>query len=84
MCFSQNQSATVITGTVVDSASMEPIHGASIRVEGTTTGTYTRSGGRFRLPLPKGATTLRVRSVGYREKVVRIDLGQTVMTITLP
>ncbi|MBK6420032.1 MAG: carboxypeptidase-like regulatory domain-containing protein [Ignavibacteria bacterium] len=84
MCFSQNQSATVITGTVVDSASMEPIHGASIRVEGTTTGTYTRSGGRFRLPLPKGATTLRVRSVGYREKVVRIDLSQTVMTITLP
>lgn len=81
---SQPSTTTIVTGTVIDSSSKEPIAGASIRVEGTTTGTYTRSGGRFRLPLPNGATSLRVRSVGYAERLVRIDPNQQTMTILLP
>lgn len=80
----QQSGTTVISGTVKDSASGDPIAGASIRVDGTTTGTYTRSGGRFRLPLPKGSSRLRVRSVGYRERVIQLGPGQTEIAISLP
>ncbi|MBC8125145.1 MAG: carboxypeptidase-like regulatory domain-containing protein, partial [Candidatus Kapabacteria bacterium] len=75
---------SVISGTVLDSATREPISGASIRIEGTTSGTYTRSGGRFRLPIPANARLLRVRSVGYHERMIAVEPGQEVMTIALP
>ena len=74
----------VLTGTVIDSATHEPISGASIRIEGTTSGTYTRSGGRFRLPIPGLAKLLRVRSVGYHERLIAVDQRQDAMTIALP
>lgn len=73
-----------LTGVVVDSATGEPINGASIRAEGSTTGAYTRGEGRFRLPLPAGTTKLRVRSIGYREIVIPIDTTNGGMRILLP
>lgn len=73
-----------LTGVVVDSATGEPINGASIRAEGSTTGAYTRGEGRFRLPLPAGTTKLRVRSIGYREIVIPIDTTTGGMRILLP
>ncbi|MCX6140546.1 MAG: DUF5686 family protein [Candidatus Kapabacteria bacterium] len=79
----QQLGTRVISGIVVDSATREPIAGASLRVEGTTTGTYTRKGGRFRLPLPSNATTLRVRSVGYWERVLVLDPSQAAITVAL-
>ncbi|MBI2793923.1 MAG: carboxypeptidase-like regulatory domain-containing protein [Ignavibacteria bacterium] len=63
---------TVITGIVVDSTTDQPIGGASIRIVGTTRGTYTKSNGEYRLPLTQGATTISVRSIGYRETTVAI------------
>ena len=63
---------SLLTGSVVDSASGSPIGGASIRINGTTRGTYTRSNGTFRLPLTEGATTLNVRSVGYKESTITL------------
>ena len=41
------------TGTVVDENG-DPIIGASVKIEGTSTGTITDLDGRFSLPIPKG------------------------------
>jgi len=78
------QASRPLTGVVVDSATGEPINGASVRAEGSTTGAYTRGGGRFRLPLPATTTRLRVRSVGYREIVVSVDTSEGGIRILLP
>lgn len=75
---------TVWTGIVRDSANGEPINGASIRVQGRNSGTYSRSGGTFRLPLPSGTYTLNVRSVGYGERSITITPAVTAVEVRLP
>lgn len=75
---------TVWTGVVRDSATGEPINGASIRVQGGNTGTYSRSGGTFRLPLPTATYTISVRSVGYGERSLKISPAQTSIDVRLP
>lgn len=77
------QQQIVWSGIVVDSATGAGISGAAIRVEGSTKGTYARSGGAFRLPLPSGTYTLRVRSLGYGERVVTVTPATTVLSIAL-
>jgi hypothetical protein len=75
---------TVWTGVVRDSATGEPINGASIRVQGGNTGTYSRSGGTFRLPMPTATYTISVRSVGYGERSLKITPAQTSLDVRLP
>lgn len=77
------QHLNVLQGVVVDSANGNPIVGASILVEGTTTGTYTRTGGTFRLPVPKDRTTIIVRSVGYKQRRLNIELAPSQWRIAL-
>lgn len=60
-------SSQIHTGTIVNAKTKEPIGGASIRIVGTTRGTYTRPNGTYRLPLTEGASKLLVRSIGYEE-----------------
>ena len=72
----------MIEGTVIDSATAEPIIGAAVYV-GTgraTVGTLTRAGGAFRLErVPVGEATLRVRLIGSREqqRAVSVSAGST-------
>lgn len=66
------QTQLAISGTVVDSLNTEPVIGASVLVEGTTTGTQTDMKGQFSLPVSKGEILL-IRSIGYNEK--RIVIG---------
>lgn len=78
------QSPIVWSGTVVDSATGETINGASIRVVGTTKGTYSRSGGSFRLPLDDSKSwKIDVRSVGYSERRVSLDPNVRTLRIAL-
>lgn len=62
----------VITGTVTDSESGEPLIGASVIVTGTTSGTATDIDGNYRLNAPKDAVSLIVTYVGYNDKTVLI------------
>lgn len=79
-----SQTPIVWSGTVVDSASGETINGASIRVVGTTKGTYSRSGGTFRLPLDDSKTwKIDVRSVGYSERRITLDPNVRTLRIAL-
>ena len=70
-----------VTGTVKDSAG-EPIIGASVIVEGTTTGTTTAADGTFTLNVPKNAV-LAVSYIGYEGVSQAVAPGQTTMNIVL-
>ncbi len=70
-----------VTGTVKDSAG-EPIIGASVIVEGTTTGTTTAADGTFTLNVPKDAV-LAVSYIGYEGVSQAVAPGQTKVDFTL-
>ncbi|THH41092.1 SusC/RagA family TonB-linked outer membrane protein [Neolewinella litorea] len=58
-----------ITGTITDDAG-EPLIGASILVEGTTTGTVTDFDGTFALTVPDGGERLVVSYTGYASQTI--------------
>ncbi|MBU3678020.1 MAG: carboxypeptidase-like regulatory domain-containing protein [Candidatus Kapabacteria bacterium] len=71
----------VLSGTIVDSASGEPLAGASIRAEGLQTGTYTGKRGTFRLPVAASTKYLIVRSIGYKER--RIEMPSVASSVRI-
>lgn len=81
----QDDRRIVFTGSVVDAKTGQGVSGASIRVVGTTMGTYAGGRGTFRLPLPPGSYTLQVRSIGYQEVTQKIDASTPLpLSISLP
>ncbi len=73
-----------LSGVVVEKSTQSPIFGASVHVLRTKVGAVTDSEGRFSLKLPKNATHLVVRFVGYGsdtleiagKKELKIELGE--------
>ena len=80
LCLSTSILAQV-TGTVVDAANGEPVIGASILVQGTTTGTITDFDGNFSINAANNAV-LQVSYMGYKTLEVPIN-GQKVLKIVL-
>ena len=62
-----------ITGKVVDSATKEPLFGASVFAQNTTSGTTTNKEGEFSLSLKSGGYELIVSFTGYQSKEIRIS-----------
>lgn len=62
-----------ITGKVVDSATKEPLLGASVFAQNTTSGTTTNKQGEFSLSLRSGGYELIVSFTGYQSKEIRIS-----------
>jgi TonB-dependent starch-binding outer membrane protein SusC len=70
-----------ITGTVLDSASGQPLPGAQVLVLGTQLGTAVNSTGRYTLrSVPAGARTIRVQRLGYSfaERTVTVTAGASI------
>ncbi|MFI5187735.1 MAG: carboxypeptidase-like regulatory domain-containing protein [Chitinophagales bacterium] len=61
-----------VTGKVMDSSSMEPLYGASVFCQNTTSGTTTDKQGEFSLPLKSGGYELIISFTGYQTKQIRI------------
>ena len=86
---SSAQDAYTITGQVVDDRLQEGVPGASVRFDGTSTGTATDIDGRFsfRADVAPGTYTLVVSFVGYASQTRELALGAgrtvDVGTITL-
>ena len=76
----QQTSGNTIKGVVTD-ANGEPIIGANIMVEGTTTGTITDFDGRFTLDVPENAT-LQISYIGFVSQNVKVG-GKKDLTIKL-
>ncbi len=73
----------IITGTVLDETN-SPLVGATIVLEGTSTGTVTNTEGKFELVLPEDVTSnvLSISFVGYLTKKVDIS-EQTQVAVSL-
>ncbi|MBP5257600.1 MAG: TonB-dependent receptor [Prevotella sp.] len=64
---------TQVSGTVLDgAASNEPMIGATVMVEGTSSGTVTDIDGNFTIALPQGKSRIVVSSVGYKTQTVNV------------
>lgn len=62
--------AGIITGSVTDSITSEPLIGASIIVKGKNYGTVTDIDGNYKVTVPDGKYTFIVRYVGYKDEIV--------------
>jgi len=62
-----------ITGKIVDSASKEPLIGASVYCQNTTVGTVTNKEGEFSLSLKPGGYELIVSFTGYQTRQLRVS-----------
>ena len=78
--FAQQTSENTIQGVVTD-ANGEPIIGANIMIEGTTTGTITDFDGRFTLDVPENAT-LQISYIGFVSQNVKVN-GRKDITVKL-
>jgi hypothetical protein len=73
-----------VSGKVVDSVSMEPLYGASVFCQNTTSGTTTDKQGEFSLKLKSGGYELIVSFTGYQTKEIRItDADNTALQIQM-
>jgi TonB-dependent starch-binding outer membrane protein SusC len=70
-----------ITGLVKDTGG-QPMSGVTVVVKGTSTGTLTGLDGKYSLPVPASATTLRFSFIGYTNLEVAIN-GKSVIDATL-
>ena len=63
--YSQNSQERVITGTVLESGSDEPLPGASVVVSGTRNGTYADANGSFSIKTDQKNPVLKVSYIGF-------------------
>ncbi len=68
----------IITGTVTQAGSNEPLSGANVLVKGTTTGTITDFDGKFSLTVESLPVTLEVSSTGSTISEIVVSLNQPV------
>ncbi len=69
MAFAQDR---IVSGSVVDAQSGEPIPGANVTVKGTSIGTGTSVDGKFTISAPAGSSTLIFSFVGYATQELAI------------
>lgn len=79
--FIQTANAQTISGKIIDSASMEPLAGASIKVVGTSNGTVSDANGAFTVKADP-QSQLDISQIGYSSKRVFVN-GQSQLTIAL-
>ena len=78
MAFAQ----TSISGTVVSNDDEEPIIGASIRIDGTKTGTVTDINGNFSLIVPNKNSSLVISYLGMKTVTVKAVNGMKVALLS--
>lgn len=75
---------TVLTGTVTDATTGEPVIGAEVELNGTVFAAQTDSSGMFRIErLPAGAAKLVIRQIGHQPLRQEISLPRS-GTLDLP
>jgi len=77
------EDGAVVQGIIVDSLTKQPIPGIAIRVQGASLGTYSKSGGKFRLPISRSTTQIQVRGMGYVQRTIDVVAGSAQMRIAL-
>ncbi|WP_161807017.1 carboxypeptidase-like regulatory domain-containing protein [Hymenobacter sp. AT01-02] len=75
------QTASTVTGSVLDATDRTPLPGVTVVVKGTTIGASTGPDGGFSLQLPAGSTTLVFSAVGYESQTVNASGGPVRVTL---
>ena len=78
LCVGSVLAQTKVTGTVYSQEDGQPIIGAAVKVDGTSTGMLTDVNGKFTLTLPDGKTTLTISYLGYEAQTVTAKNGMRV------
>lgn len=73
---------TTVSGTITDGTTGEPLPGATVRVDGTSTGAVTDVDGKYTLTTNDPDATLVASFVGYLEEKIALD-GRTEVDIVL-
>ena len=68
----------IITGTVSESKTGDPLSNVSVLLKGTTTGTATDNSGRFRLSVPDAGGVLVISNTGFSTQEVTIGSQQVI------
>lgn len=77
------QDGFVINGIIIDSLTQRAIPGVAIRAKGASLGTYSKSGGKFRLPIPASTIQIQVRGIGYEQRTIDVVAGASDLRIAL-
>ncbi|NJD18417.1 MAG: SusC/RagA family TonB-linked outer membrane protein [Gemmatimonadetes bacterium] len=73
-----------VSGTVLNGATLRPLSGAQVLIEGTQRGALTDANGRFVLQNVTGAAVeLRVIMIGYKDSRVTARVGDTAVRIAM-
>jgi len=67
-------SGSGLSGTVLDSASYEPLIYANVFIEGTTVGTISDRNGYFYLQILPGKYKLNISYIGYENKSTSVEV----------
>jgi hypothetical protein len=68
-----------VHGVVLSSEDKLPLPGATVKIRGTTAGTYTDKNGNFELPVqPESEITLVADYIGMKQSEVRVDTAREV------
>jgi TonB family protein len=68
-----------VRGVVVSSEDKMPLPGATVKIRGTTAGTYTDKNGNFELPVqPESEITLVAEYIGMKDSEVQLDSAEDV------
>lgn len=78
--FAWAQTKTV-SGRITD-ANGTPISGVSVKVKGSSAGTFTDADGKFSVALPKGLSTLQFSSIGYEDEEMDVS-GKTTVNLSM-
>lgn len=68
----------IVTGTVLEEGTDEPVIGASVYAGKSSQGVATDVDGNFRISVPAGVNTLRVHFVGYKETTQTIPASNKI------
>jgi TonB-linked SusC/RagA family outer membrane protein len=63
------QATKTVTGTVVDAQTSLPMAGATVKVKGSATATFTNEKGQFTLTVPENAV-LEISNVGFETRII--------------
>jgi len=64
-----------VKGVIKDADTRETLVGATIAIQGTTTGTITEVNGDFKLQIPEGDQTIEISFVGYTSKLMKVNIA---------
>lgn len=76
------QKKLVITGTVTDQNTKEPLIGVNVKVRGTSVGSITDFNGKYSIVIPYTDATLAFSYIGYATKEIGVK-GRKIVDITL-